>query len=87
MSITNTRAIPGTDDYWRQRQEAFALIRTLERAIKTRNQAPMYIGSSDDPAENTGPWDRVCKLQGQARQNMMAVETLTAQKRLAMLTA
>jgi hypothetical protein len=37
MSITNTRPIPGTDEYWPQRQEAFALIRTLERAIKARN--------------------------------------------------
>ncbi len=87
MSISNARPIPGTDEYWRQRREAFALIRTLERAIKVRNEAPMYIGSPDDPDENIGPWDRVCALQDQAHRNPMVMETLAAHKRLTLLTA
>lgn len=87
MSITNIRPIPGTDEYWRQRREAFALIRTLERAIKARNKAPRHIGSCEDPYENIGPWDRVCRLQDQARRNPMAMETLSARQRLALLTA
>jgi hypothetical protein len=79
--------IRGTDAYWRQRRLAFALIESLEQAIRILNQAPMYVGSADDPVENIGPWDRVCQLQDRVRQNSLALETLAAQKRLMLLTA
>ncbi|MBP7339651.1 hypothetical protein [Niveispirillum sp.] len=81
MSITNTQPIPATDEYWHRRRDAFALIRTLERAIKARNEALRYFGSCEEPDENIGPWDRVCRLQDQARQNPMVMETLSAQQR------
>ncbi|SNT09873.1 hypothetical protein SAMN05880556_12336 [Azospirillum sp. RU38E] len=86
--VTETAApIRGTDAYWRQRRLAFALIQNLERAIRIRNQAPMYVGSADDPIENIGPWDRVCQLQDRARLHPLVLETLAAQKRLTLLTA
>lgn len=95
MSINDTRPIPGTDEYWRQRREAFTLIQTLERAIDIRNRAPMYRAGPgydpdenyDDVIENIGPWDRVCTLQDQARGNPMVMETLAVQERLDLLTA
>jgi hypothetical protein len=87
MVTETTATILGTDAYWRQRRMAFALIQNLEQAIRIRNQAPMYVGSADDPVENTGPWDRVCQLQDCARQNPLVLETLAAQKRLMLLTA
>lgn len=87
MSINSAKSIPGTDAYWVARREAFAFIRRLERAIVVRSQAPMYVGSGDDPIENTGPWKRVCALQDEARGNSMVMETLGAQQRLKLLTA
>ncbi|MFV3131533.1 hypothetical protein [Niveispirillum sp. KHB5.9] len=88
IMVTETvTPIRGTDAYWRQRRLAFALIQSLEQAIHVRNQAPMYVGSADDPMENTGPWDRVCQVQDRVRQNPLALETLAAQKRLMLLTA
>lgn len=86
MVTEMTATIRGTDAYWRQRRLAFALIQRLEQAIRIRNQAPMYVGSADDPIENIGPWDRVCQLQDRIRQNPLAMETLAAQKRLMLLT-
>lgn len=86
--VTETATpIRGTDAYWRQRRLAFALIESLDQAIRIRNQAPMYVGSADDPIENIGPWDRVCQLQDRIRQDPLAMETLAAQKRLTLLTA
>ncbi|WP_154667383.1 hypothetical protein [Niveispirillum irakense] len=87
MVTETTAPIRGTDAYWRQRRDAFALIESLEQAIRIRNQAPMYVGSADDPIENIGPWDRGCQLQDQVRQDPLAMETLAAQKRLTLLTA
>ncbi|WP_158660095.1 hypothetical protein [Niveispirillum cyanobacteriorum] len=88
IMVTETATpIRGTDAYCRQRRLAFALIESLEQAIRIRSQAPMYVGSADDPMENTGPWDRVCQLQDRIRQDPLAMETLAAQKRLMLLTA
>ena len=87
MVTETTATIRGTDAYWRQRRMAFGLIESLEQAIRIRNRAPTYVGSGDDPVENTGPWDRVCQLQDRACQNALVLETLTAQKRLMLLTA
>jgi hypothetical protein len=87
MVTETTATIRGTDAYWRQRRMAFALIESLEQAIRIRNQAPIYVGSADDPVENTGPWDRVCQLQDRASQNPLVLETLAARKRLMLLTA
>jgi hypothetical protein len=87
MVTETTATIRGTDAYWRQRRMAFGLIESLEQAIRIRNQAPMYVGSADDPMENIGPWDRVCQLQDRVRQDQLALETLAAQKRLTLLTA
>lgn len=86
MVTETTATIRGTDAYWRQRRDAFALIRRLEQGIHVRNQAPMYVGSADDPIENIGPWDKVCQLEDQILQNPLALETLAAQKRLTLLT-
>jgi len=86
--VTETATpIRGTDAYWRQRRMAFALIQRLEQAIHVRNRAPAYVGSADDPVENTAPWDRVCQLQDGVRQDPLALEILAAQKRLTLLTA
>jgi hypothetical protein len=81
-NISSARPVPGTDAYWQDRKQAFALLRKLERAIEVRNQAPMYIGIE----ENIGPWDRVVELQDRAQANPTIVEILTAQNRLALLT-
>lgn len=94
MSNNITKPIPGTDAYWQQRQQAFALIQALEKAIAERNRAPIYIAgphygpeeNGDDVVENVGPWDRVCALQDRARENPVVMETLTAQNRLGLLT-
>lgn len=94
MSNNIAKPIPGTEAYWRHRQEAFALIQALEKAIVERDRAPMYItgphydseDNCDDVVENIGPWDRVCALQDRARENPMVMETLTAQNRLSLLT-
>ena len=80
--ISSIRPVPGTDAYWQDRKVAFALIRDLEKAIEKRNQAPMYLGMT----ENIEPWDRVVKLQDQAAANPTVTEILTAQDRLALLT-
>ncbi|TWB77193.1 hypothetical protein FBZ87_1035 [Nitrospirillum amazonense] len=85
MSINSAKPIPGTDAYWMARHEAFAFIRRLERAIVVRNQAPIYVGG-DDLIENTGPWERVCALQDEARGTPMVMEILGAQLRLKLLT-
>ncbi|MBJ7417580.1 MAG: hypothetical protein JHC88_19360 [Niveispirillum sp.] len=87
MVTETTGTIRGTDAYWRQRRMAFGLIESLKQAIRIRNHAPMYVGSADDPVENTGPWDTVCQFQDRARQNPLVLETLAAQKRLMLLTA
>ena len=56
IMVTETvTPIRGTDAYWRQRRMAFAIIESLEQSIRMRNQAPMYLGSGDDPIENIGP--------------------------------
>lgn len=76
------------------RRQAFALIRDLEEAIRQRNDAPAYVaGPSYNPAENfadvvenTEPWDRVAKLQDNARANPVVVQILTAQNRLRLLS-
>ena len=89
----SSRPIPGTDAYWRDRSEAFALIRRIEAAIAACKRAPLYLtGTSydeednfDDVIENTGPWDRAAALKKQARGNPTAMEILTAQKRLSLI--
>jgi hypothetical protein len=93
MTTESSRPIPRTNAYWRDRKQAFALIRTLEAAIRRRNAAPLYLpgrnydpdGEFDDVIENTGPWERVDALRKQAAVNPTAVEILTANGRLALL--
>lgn len=93
MTTESPRPIPGTDAYWRDRKQAFGLIRTLETAIKRRNAAPLYLpgrnydpdGEFDDVIENTGPWERVDALQKQAAASPTVIEILTANGRLALL--
>ena len=94
INTSSARPVPGTDAYWQDRKQAFALIRDIEKAIEARNQAPMYLAGTsyndednyDDVIENTGPWERVGNLQDQAAANPTVVEILTAQNRLALLT-
>jgi hypothetical protein len=94
MTGETSRPVPGTDAYWRDRKQAFGLIRTIEEAIRQRDAAPHYCASSycnedgeyDDVIENIGPWDRVVALQEQGAANPTVVEILTAQGRLALLS-
>ncbi len=93
MPINSIRPIPGTEAYWQDRTQAFALVRKLEKAIEVRNRAPLYLAgpgydpedNSDDVIENIGPWERVAALQDQARNNPTVMEILTAQGRLTLL--
>ncbi|MGK9166696.1 hypothetical protein KXR53_10385 [Inquilinus limosus] len=93
MTIASSRLIPGTDAYWHDRREAFALIRRLENAIAACKRAPLYLpgpdydeeDNFDDVVENLGPWDHAAKLKGEARDSSTVVEILTAQKRLALI--
>jgi hypothetical protein len=94
MTIQSSRPVPGTAAYWRDRRQAFELIRTLEEAIRQRDAAPHYRASSycnedgeyDDVIENIRPWDRVVALQDQGAANPTVVEILTAHGRLALLS-
>ena len=93
MTIQSSRPVPGTDAYWRDRKQAFGLIRAIEKAITQRDAEPHYYASSncnedgeyDDVIENIGPWDRVVALQDQAATNPTVIEILTAQGRLVLL--
>jgi hypothetical protein len=94
LPMTNfSRPVPGTDAYWRDRKEAFALIRRVEAAIAACKRAPLYLAGSgydaesnfDDVIENLGPWDRAAALKMQARGNPVAMEILTAAKRLSLI--
>ena len=95
MSIESAHPLPGSDAYWQQRRQAFALIRELENAITARNRAPQYLAAPsydpeenfDDVIENVGPWDRVVAMQDRARAHPAVVEILTAQLRLKLLSA
>ncbi len=41
LPMTNvSRPVPGTDAYWRDRKDAFALIRRVEAAIAACKRAP-----------------------------------------------
>ena len=94
MTSDTTRPLAGSDAYWQQRRQAFALIRELEQAIKRRDAAPQYLAGPsydteegfDDVIENIGPWDLVAALQDRARAHQAVVEILTAQRRLALLS-
>ena len=94
MTIDTTYPLAGSNAYWQQRRQAFALIRELEQAIKRRDAAPQYLAGPsydpeegfDDVIENTGPWDRVAALQDRARAHQAVVEILTAQRRLGLLS-
>lgn len=93
MNIASSHPIPGTDAYWHDRREAFALIRRLDNAIAACKRAPLYLpgpdydeeDNFDDVVENLGPWDRADALRIEARDNCTVVEILTAQKRLALI--
>ena len=75
-------AIPGTPAYWAERRAAFAAIAALKAAIQYRDRSPKFVGYS----ENIGPWDRVCALQSQCEANPAAVEILSANNNLNLLT-
>lgn len=93
MTIASSRPIPGTDAYWHDRRDAFALIRRLENAIAACKEAPLYLAGPDydeednydDVVENLGPWDRADALRREARDNPTVVEILMAQKRLVVI--
>lgn len=93
MTIASSRPIPGTDAYWHDRKDAFALIRRAMNAIAACKRAPLYLpgpdydeeDNVDDVVENLGPWDHAARLKGEARGNSTVVEILTAQKRLALI--
>lgn len=77
----------GSADYWRERREAFALIREAEEAGERARTAPMYLhgGFDEDgdviPLENLGPWDDFEDAIQRLEANETAVSILVAQER------
>jgi hypothetical protein len=78
----------GSADYWRQRKQAFRLIREAEIAAEALERAPMYIsGSWDDeygdyePVENLGPHDEMEDVIRAIEVDETAVGILIAQRR------
>jgi len=93
MATASSRPIPGTDAYWHDRREAFALIRRLENAIAECKRAPLYLAGPsydeednyDDVVENLGPWEYAATLRQRASDNPTVAEILTTQRRLSLI--
>ncbi|MBA8907950.1 hypothetical protein [Aminobacter ciceronei] len=78
----------GSAEYWRQRKQAFRLIREAERAAEDLARAPIYIrGRWDDeygdyePVENLGPHDDMDDAIRAIEADETAVGILVAQRR------
>lgn len=77
----------GSPEYWRDRREAFALIREAEEAGLRMQDAPLYLhgGYDDDgdviPVENLGPYDDFEDAIQRLEANQTAVSILVAQER------
>jgi hypothetical protein len=93
MATASPHPIPGTDAYWHDRREAFALIRRLENAVAECKRAPLYLAGPsydaednyDDVVENLGPWEYVATLRQRARDNPTVAEILATQRRLSLI--
>jgi hypothetical protein len=92
-ALVQDQLIPGSDAYWRDRKDAFALVVRLHEAIRQRRRAPLYLAGPgydsedcpDDVIENLGPWNCVADLRQQAKSNPTVMEILVAQRRLLLL--
>lgn len=77
----------GSAGYWRQRTEAFHLIREAEECAKRLEIAPMYLhGGYDDngdaiPVDNLGPHDDMDDAIRAIEADKTAVGILVAQRR------
>ena len=77
----------GSAEYWRQRREAFALIREAEEAGERMKAAPLYLhgGYDEDgdviPIENIEPCDEFEEAVQRVEANETAVSILVAQER------
>jgi len=78
----------GSAEYWRQRRQAFRLIREAEWAAEELQRAPQYIaGRWDDdygdyePVENLGPYDDMDDAIRAIEADETAVGILVAQRR------
>lgn len=77
----------GSPEYWRDRREAFALIREAEEAGLRMQEAPLYLhgGYDEDgdviPVENLGPCDDFEDAIRRLEANETAVSILIAQER------
>lgn len=78
----------GSAEYWRERREAFALIREAEEAGEQMKTAPLYIhgGYDEDgdviPIENIEPFDDFEDAIQRLLANETAVSILVAQERM-----
>lgn len=79
----------GSAEYWRERREAFALIREAEEAGERMKTAPLYLhgGYDEDgdviPIENIEPFDDFEDAVQRVEANATAVSILVAQERMA----
>ena len=79
----------GSAEYWRERREAFALIREAEEAGERMKTAPLYLhgGYDEDgdviPVENIEPFDDFEDAVQRVEANATAVSILVAQERMA----
>ncbi len=77
----------GSPEYWRQRKEAFRLIREAEAAGERMKKAPMYLHGGYDAdgdviaIENLGPHDDFMDAVHALEANETAVSILAAQQR------
>ncbi|WP_206612791.1 hypothetical protein [Paenirhodobacter populi] len=77
----------GCESYWRERREAFALIRKAERAARRAKEAPMYLhGGYDEDGdviaiENLAPYEAMDEVILALQANRTAMSILGAQGR------
>lgn len=75
----------GTEAYWCELREAYALISEVRRQAKALKSEPQYIsGGYDDhgdvrPVENMGPFDRFDQSFSQLQSNVKALSILRSQ--------
>ena len=85
MRNTSQPINAGTDQYWQNLREAYALISKAKDAAKRLKDEPTYIcGGYDEngdaiPIENLGPLDRFEKIMAQLERNTKALTILAAQ--------
>jgi hypothetical protein len=81
----NEKPIPGTEQYWKMRKDAFTSIRVYQNTLQRAEPSPSYSASGYDAdgdpvgiTENLGPWDAAERDMAALTANPLAVETLQA---------